>query len=91
VSAATGGGLVATRGGFKFRGPAVGGGTLNVRLRSKDGRRFKVAVTASGLDAAGSPAPVGTTTLRMGDDCFAETLPCTTSGGGQSVVCKPPR
>jgi hypothetical protein len=88
VSAVTTGPLVATRNGFKYRGPLAGGGTLSLRLTTKDGRVFRLVAAASGLDASGSPTPTGTTTVRVGADCFAATLACNTSGGGQNVVCK---
>jgi hypothetical protein len=88
ADAATPGGLTPTRGGFKFRGPSTGGGTLNVKLSAKDERLYKLVVSVSGFDATGSAAPVGTTTVRIGDDCFAVTLPCTTTAGGQTTVCK---
>ncbi len=82
-------GLVPTRGGFKYRGPATGGGTINVKLRTRDGLLYKVAASASGFSSAGSLVPEGTTTLRVGDDCFARTLACKAAAGGRSEVCKP--
>ncbi|MCC6763419.1 MAG: VCBS repeat-containing protein [Deltaproteobacteria bacterium] len=81
-------GLPPIRHGFKYRGPAAGGGTLSVRVTSKDGRRFKVTASVAGIDATGSAAPEGTTLVRVGDDCFAATLPCAAKSGGQSEVCK---
>ncbi len=91
VSATTNGNLVPIHHGFKFRGPALGADTIDVKFTSKDGRAYKVVASAKGLDANGSIAPEGTTLVRIGDDCFAVTLPCTSSAGGQSEVCKPPR
>ena len=91
VDAATTSALVATRNGFKYRGPFAGGDTLNVRLSSKNGRTFKVVLSATGLNAIGTVGAHGTTLFRVGDDCFAVTLPCTSTSAGQSEVCKPPR
>ena len=80
-------GLVPMKRGFKYRGPSSGGGVLNVRLTSKDGRRYKLVASVSGLTAAGSAVPEGTTLVRIGDDCFAAVLPCKAVGGGQNEVC----
>ncbi len=81
-------GLAPIHHGFKYHGPAAGGGTLNVRLTSKDGRRYKITAAVTGLTATGSAVPEGTTMVRIGDDCFAVTLPCASKSNGQSEVCK---
>jgi hypothetical protein len=83
------GGLQAMHGGFQFSGPAAGGGTLDVKLRTRDGLLYRITASASGFSAAGSAAPNGTTTIRVGDDCFAATLAC--RAAGQTEVCKPTR
>lgn len=90
AAAATAGGLVPIPRGFKLRGPATGGGMLNVRLTSKDGRRYTLVASVAGIDATGSAAPEGTTLVRIGDDCFAATLSCAVKSGGQSEVCRVP-
>ncbi len=84
-----GGSLIPINHGFKFKGSVPGGGKMNVRLTSKDGQLYKVSATAKTFSAGGTVAPVGTVTVRVGQDCFAITLPCTNKNGRQ--VCKPAR
>ena len=42
------------------------------------------------LDYDTFDSPVGTILLRIGNECFAATLPCMT-GGGNRQVCRPAR
>jgi hypothetical protein len=85
------GGLPPSNGGFSFSGPVPGAGQLTLKLRTRDGLAYKISASAKGFSAGGSSPPTGTTTFRIGNDCFAVTLPCTASGGGTREVCKPPR
>jgi hypothetical protein len=76
--------------GWKFKGSAPGGGQMNVALTTKDGVAFKQIARANTFTAGGSITPLGTVTFRVGNDCFAATLPCLTKGSGREV-CRPAR
>jgi hypothetical protein len=86
-----GGTLVPITHGFKFRGSVPGGGNMNVKLTSKDGKLFKVSASAKTFTAGGTIAPLGTATVRVGQDCFALTLPCAANVSGTRETCRPRR
>ncbi len=90
---ATAGGMSPTKAGFKINAPAaVGGGFIKIILKSKDGRSFKLAATARKVNTtAGTAVPFGTALFRIGNDCFAASVPCRSGGGGRFDVCKPSR
>ncbi len=84
------GGLLAAKSGYKFIGPATtGGGALTIKLKSKDGRSFKVTAIAKAMNSSGSAVPIGTPLFRIGNDCFAASVPCKPASGGKVEVCKP--
>ena len=86
------GGLLPAKGGYKFVGPATtGGGTLIIKLKSKDGLNYKVSVVAKAINSTGTAVPLGTPLFRIGNDCFAASVPCKSAGGGKVEVCKPPK
>jgi hypothetical protein len=85
------GGLEAAGHGFRFVGAVPGGGTLNLKLRTRDGVRFRVTAAAKGFSAGAATPPLATTTLRIGNDCFALATPCSANGSGTREVCKRPR
>jgi len=82
------GGLVATAGGFKFNAPVPGGGTLSVKLRSKDGVFYKLTGNAKGFTAGTIAAPL-VTRVRIGNDCFAVAPPCKANVKNTRETCKP--
>lgn len=83
------GGLTPSGSGFKFTGPVPGGGTLSLKLRTRDGVLFKLFGAAKGFTAGTTTPPLATTTLRIGNDCFALGAPCRANTKGTREVCKP--
>jgi len=84
------GGLLPAKKGFKFVGAATtGGGELNIKLKTKDGLSFKVTAIAKKTNSSGSAVPLGTALFRIGNDCFAASVPCRSASAGKVEVCKP--
>lgn len=83
------GGLTPRGRGFKFNAPVPGGGMLSLKLRSKDGVLFKISGAAKGFAAGATTPPLGTTSIRIGNDCYARTTPCRLTARGVRETCKP--
>jgi hypothetical protein len=84
------GGLPLSKTGYKFNGTATtGGGDLKVELKTKDHRNFKLTAIAKHTDVTGTAVPLGTALFRIGNDCFAASVPCRSAAAGKAQVCKP--
>ncbi len=82
------GGLIVSGRGFKFNAPVAGGGTLHLKLRTKDGVLYKLTATAKGFTAGATSPPLATTRVRIGNDCFVVPTPCHANSKGTREVCK---
>jgi len=82
------GGLTLTGSCYKFNGVVPGGGTLNLKLRTKDHVLFKLTGSAKGFAVGTTSPPLATTMVRIGNDCFALPAPCHANSKGTRETCK---
>jgi hypothetical protein len=83
------GGLTVSGSGYKFNAPVPGGGTLTLKLRTKDHVLYKMSGSAKGFAAGTTSPPLATTMVRIGNDCYAQPTPCKANSKGTRETCKP--
>jgi len=76
--------------GFSFKGP-LGGGLGKIKLKSKDGVTFKVAISVKNATIAQSALPQSDGLVRIGNDCFEALVPCKANKKGTTETCRPPK